>query len=78
MQRMVEASRAEQGCLHYSYAADVLDPGLVHVKEMWRDQAALDAHFASDHISAWRAQWSALGIGERNLTLYTVSNETPV
>jgi quinol monooxygenase YgiN len=45
---------------------------------MWRDQAALDAHFASDHISAWRAQWSALGIGERNLTLYTVSNETPV
>src|SRR5215475_14349412 len=47
MREMVEASRAELGCLHYSYAQDLLDPGLVHVKELWRDAAALDRHFAS-------------------------------
>ena len=28
MQQMVEASRAESGCVEYSYAEDVLDPGL--------------------------------------------------
>jgi quinol monooxygenase YgiN len=30
----------------------VLVPGLIHVKELWTDQAALDAHFASAHLQA--------------------------
>ena len=60
---MVLASRAEDGCEEYSYAQDVLDPGLIHVKEMWSDQAALDRHFASEHIAAWRASWREFGIG---------------
>ncbi|MEP9399206.1 putative quinol monooxygenase [Mesorhizobium sp. KR2-14] len=72
MARMVLASRAEDGCEEYSYAEDVLDPGLIHVKEMWRDQAALDRHFASEHIAAWRTTWQELGIGERNLRVYEV------
>ncbi|GAA3264865.1 hypothetical protein GCM10020258_31880 [Sphingomonas yabuuchiae] len=41
MRRMVEASRAEPGCLDYGYAEDVLDPGLIHVKELWTDQGRL-------------------------------------
>lgn len=73
MRRMIEASRAEDGCEEYSYAEDVLDPGLVHVLEMWRDQAALDRHFASGHIAAWRACWPELGIGDRKLRVYEVS-----
>ncbi|MEP9372934.1 putative quinol monooxygenase [Mesorhizobium sp. KR1-2] len=72
MARMVLASRAENGCEEYSYAEDVLDPGLIHVKEIWRDQAALDRHFASEHIATWRATWQELGIGERNLRVYEV------
>src|ERR1700751_419812 len=51
MRCMVEKSRAEDGCEEYSYAEDVLDAGLIHVKEMWRDQAALDRHFASEHLA---------------------------
>ncbi|MDQ1231443.1 MULTISPECIES: putative quinol monooxygenase [unclassified Sphingomonas] len=73
MRAMVEASRAEPGCLDYGYAEDVLDPGLIHVTEMWADQAALDRHFASPHIARWRAAWPSLGLGERNLRLYGVS-----
>ncbi len=72
MQRMVEASRAEAGCVDYGYAEDVLDPGLIHVKELWTDQAALDRHFATAHIAEWRAAWPSLGIGERDLRLYEV------
>ena len=78
MRRMVEASRAEPGCLEYGYAEDVLDPGLIHVKEIWADQAALDAHFASPHIAEWRAAWPALGIGERDLRVYAVGEPRPV
>jgi len=72
MASMVAASRAEAGCLEYSYAQDVLDPGLIHVKERWTDRTALDAHFKSAHMATWRASWPSLGIGERNLSLYEV------
>lgn len=72
MARMISASRAENGCEKYSYAEDVLDPGLIHIKEMWRDQAALDRHFASEHIATWRATWLKLGITDRDLRVYEV------
>lgn len=72
MTAMVLASRAEDGCGDYCYAQDVLDPGLIHVRELWRDQVALDAHFASAHVAQWRAAWPGLGIGERNLRVYDV------
>jgi quinol monooxygenase YgiN len=72
MKRMVEASRAEVGCVEYAYAEDVLDAGLIHVKELWVDQDALDRHFASAHIAKWRATWPSLGIRDRDLHLYDV------
>ena len=78
MRAMVEASRAEDGCLAYSYAEDVLDPGLIHVAERWRDRAALERHFATPHLATWRACWAEFGIGERQLTLFDVAGNEPV
>jgi quinol monooxygenase YgiN len=78
MATMVEASRAETGCAEYSYAEDVLDAGLIHVKERWMDRAALDEHFRSAHIANWRASWPSLGIGERNLCLYEIGEPKPI
>ena len=78
MAAMVEASRAEDGCLTYGYAEDVLEPGLVRVTEVWRDQAAVDFHFATPHLAAWRAQWPGLGISERRLFAYEAGDPTPL
>jgi quinol monooxygenase YgiN len=78
MALMVEASRAEAGCLEYSYAEDILDRGLIHVKERWRDRVALEEHFKSAHLAAWRNNWPSLGIGERNLCLYEISESAPI
>ncbi len=72
MAAMINASRAESGCLEYGYAEDILDSGLIHVKEAWVNRAALDAHFASPHIVAWRSSWPSLGISQRQLVLYKV------
>jgi quinol monooxygenase YgiN len=72
MKRMVDASRAEDGCIEYGYAEDLLEPGLIHVKERWAEQAALDRHFASTHIAEWRAAWPSLEISDRNLLVYDV------
>ncbi|TPK20561.1 antibiotic biosynthesis monooxygenase [Mesorhizobium sp. B2-5-9] len=77
MERMVRASRAEDGCLEYSYAQDVLDPGLIRITEVWRARPALDAHFRSPHLADWRASWPGLGIGERNLVLYEAGEAMP-
>ena len=78
MAAMVAASRAEDGCLAYAYAEDVLEPGLIRVTELWRDEAALARHFASAHLAQWRATWAALGIGERSLTRHAVGEAHPV
>ena len=74
MRAMVAASRAEDGCIAYSYAEDVLDPGLIQVAERWRDRAALDRHFATAHLATWRAAWGELGIGDRRLMLFDVDD----
>jgi len=74
MRAMVDASRAEMGCLHYAYGEDVLEPGLIWVSESWRDQAALDAHATSAHMKTWRGAGAELGLHDRNLTLYQVAS----
>jgi quinol monooxygenase YgiN len=78
MATMITASRAEDGCQAYAYAEDMLEPGLIRVFEAWRDRAALERHFATPHIAAWRGAWPALGIGERALSSYEAADPTPV
>ena len=73
MQAMLTASRAEDGCLEYSYAVDVAEPGLVRIFEAWRDQAALDAHFQTPHMTIWRSRWPEFGVSDRRLTLYEIA-----
>jgi quinol monooxygenase YgiN len=78
MLAMLTASRAEDGCITYSYAEDVAEPGLIRVFEAWRDQAALDAHFQTPHMAAWRAQWPAFGVSDRKLFAYETASERPL
>lgn len=78
MLAMLEASRAEDGCLVYSYAEDVAEPGLIRVFEAWRDQAALEAHFATAHLAAWRAAWPEFGVSDRRLIAYEVASQRVV
>jgi quinol monooxygenase YgiN len=78
MIQMMSASQAEDGCLTYAYAEDVADPGLIRVFEMWRDQAALDAHFASDHMARWRAVREQYGLSDRKLFAYEVASQRAI
>ena len=75
MQAMLSASRAEDGCLSYSYAVDVAEPGLVRIFEAWRDQASLEAHFATEHMAACRAAWPQFAVSDRRLIAYEVASE---
>jgi quinol monooxygenase YgiN len=39
MAAMIQASRAEAGCLEYCYAEDVLEAGLIYIKERWTNRS---------------------------------------
>jgi quinol monooxygenase YgiN len=78
MVEMIAASRAEDGCIDYAYAQDVADPGLIRVFEVWRDEAALAAHFLTEHMARWRAAWPQFGVSERKLAALEVVRERPI
>ena len=44
---VMRASRAEPGCIEYTFSADPLDPRRVVLFERWESQDALDAHLAN-------------------------------
>jgi quinol monooxygenase YgiN len=75
---MVASSRNEDGCEHYYYASDVLEPDLIRVFEIWRDRDAFAAHRGMPHLAAWRAKWPDLGLGDAALVTYEIDNEAPV
>lgn len=70
MERVVTATRAEDGCIVYAYAQDMLEPGLIHIAEKWRDRAALTAHFAAPHMAAWVAERADLGLYDRQIRCF--------
>src|SRR5258706_6766116 len=78
MLAMMAASRAEDGCIDYDYALDVFEPGVIRIFEIWRDQAALEAHFKAPHMAEWRAAWPSFGVSDRKLFAYEVASERPL
>ena len=78
MQRMVDASRAEAGCIAYAYAQDVLDPETIHVAEKWRNRAALTEHFATPHMAEWRGVMGSLGLTGRDLRVFEADEGSPI
>ncbi len=70
MTATVEATRAEDDCIACANAVDLLDPGLIHIAERWRDKATLAAHFKAPRKDTWRAAQPGLGLSERNIRAY--------
>lgn len=55
LQAMITATLQEDGCEHYCFSRDLCDPDRMIITERWRDQKALDGHFASPHMAAFNA-----------------------
>lgn len=68
----IAASRAEDGCIDYTYAIDVSDPTIMRVTERWKNWDALKAHFEMPHMETWRAALSHVNLQERSLRAHEV------
>lgn len=73
MAKVMLATRAEDGCIEYNYAEDVLDPGLIRVSEVWDSREQLAAHLKTAHMAIWGEERTALGLSGRKITVYEVS-----
>lgn len=71
-EEQIAASRAENGCIDYTYALDVLDPKIIRVHERWESWAALQAHFKQPHMTPWRAALADVNYVERSLRAHEV------
>jgi len=78
MEAVLTATRAEDGCIVYSYAEDVLDPGFIRIFEIWRDMAALDVHNGAPHIAAWKEARAKFDVSERRVIAYEVASQTDI
>ena len=57
---MAKATSSDEGCESYGFYNDVTRPGVVVSVEIWRDQAALDAHMDHPHTQTFLAAVPAL------------------
>ena len=73
----MRTTRAEPGCLEYTFSADPIEPGRVLLIERWASQEELDAH-----VIAARARPAPAGAAvaptAASVFVYDVSGERPL
>ncbi|MEO0032357.1 MAG: hypothetical protein RIS94_2115 [Pseudomonadota bacterium] len=78
IEKVLTATRAEDGCELYAYSRDVIEPDLFRITEKWRDRAALDAHFKTEHMAVWAQERAELGLFDRNIRIFETDEGQPV
>ena len=72
----VENSRLEAGCLEYGFYEDAMAPGTFIFVERWRDQAALDFHFAQRYCLDFIRAVRKLSRAASPIEIYHVTKTT--
>jgi quinol monooxygenase YgiN len=69
---MIAPSRAEKGCLHYSFYQDLHGENKFFFYEEWVDQPSIDAHNISVHFLDFQPKFKSMIVGEATINVYTV------
>lgn len=72
---IIAASRAEPGCISYTLYQDPNDRTAFFFFEEWKDQSAIDTHFAMPHFKAFGASIKDLVAGAPAITIYSCPSE---
>ena len=76
--QVIEATRQEPGCIVYSFAEDLVEPGLIRIFEIWESREHLEAHGKAPHMVPWREAVQAHGVTERDLQVYPAGAGEPI
>jgi len=78
LQRLVEATYQNDGCIAYDVAEDPFDAGLIRFSELWPDNESLARHLKASHIEPWRTAARSCGLIERKFTAYDMAGSREV
>lgn len=70
-EELVAKTRLEPGCISYELCQDRKDSGHFVFIEAWQDEAALDAHVASEHFQRLVPQIDAYSVAKGRFTHLT-------
>ncbi len=74
-QAVTPPSRAEEGCISYSFFIDGTDDLSALWFEEWRSRADLDAHFQTPHFLAFAETMPEWVDGEASISVFQVAGE---
>jgi quinol monooxygenase YgiN len=75
---MMSETRKEQGCISYTFSADLEQAGRFRIFEEWESDEALRTHFASPHMARFQQAVGGLGVREMKVQRYEVSKVGPI
>ena len=75
---MMSETRKEDGCLSYTFSADLEEAGRFRIFEEWESDESLRAHFASPHMARFQQAVGGLGVREMKVQRYEVSKIGPI
>lgn len=75
---MMSETRKEDGCISYTFSADLEEAGRFRIFEEWQTDEALRAHFASQHMARFQQAVGGLGVREMKVQRYEVSKVGPI
>lgn len=68
--RLIEPTRAEEGCLQYDLHVSTEQPGHFLFYENWTSREALDRHLATPHLERLSALLPELAEGEARIATF--------
>jgi quinol monooxygenase YgiN len=72
---IIEKSNAEEGCTFYQLYRDPYDPSKFIFVEEYKDQAAVDFHFAADYFNAFGPKIADYVSGAAEIKVISVGEE---
>jgi quinol monooxygenase YgiN len=75
VKKMEDASRAEPGCVGYSFSVDITDPSIVRVTERWRSMEDLRTHMGMPHMAEFQQAVGMLQPKSLNIKSYEIARE---
>lgn len=67
-EKLVKATRAEAGCVSYELVQDMAEERVFYFVEKYKDEAAVEAHRASDHFRTYVPMLGELREGPSEVT----------
>ncbi|HEY6364728.1 MAG TPA: putative quinol monooxygenase [Candidatus Binatia bacterium] len=74
---MFDPSRAEAGCISYNFYEDQGNKDAFLFFEEWKDQQAIDQHFATPHFARFMDQFPDMIVGKPTIKIFEIK-ETKV